>query len=338
MVFVRALDARERQELKRLARREVGRVSERIRMVLLSSRGYTVPQIATMFEYDEATVRQWLERFTASGVTGLRDRPRPGRPHHVDAAAQERIRQEVERSPTAAGYQCGFWTVVLLVTHLATAWTVQLHPATLRRTLWALDFRWRRPRHVLPDDPEAAAKLWRLWQRVYHAPHEAVILCQDECDLHLLPVLRAMWMRKGQQVRIPTPGTNRKRSVFGALEWTTGQWVYQVYERKRAVEFLAFLEYVVQRYPQRPVLLILDNASIHTAKAVGTWLAAHPQVELAFLPPYSGHKENPVEKVWWRLKDRVAANRLHGSIDALVATIHEFFDAFTPEAALQLTA
>lgn len=57
MVFVRPVDGGERRELKRLARREVGRVSERIRIILLSSRGYNVPRIAEIFECDEATVR-----------------------------------------------------------------------------------------------------------------------------------------------------------------------------------------------------------------------------------------------------------------------------------------
>jgi transposase len=180
--------------------------------------------------------------------------------------------------------------------------------------------------------------MWALCQKVLHAPAEAVILGMDECDIHLLPVLRAMWMHKGQQVRVPTPGTNRKRSVFGALELTSGRWLYQVYERKRAVEFLAFLEQLIGAYPNRPLLLVLDNASIHTAKSVTDWIACHPLVELLFLPSYSGHSQNPVEKVWWRLKDRVAANRLHGSIEALVTAVHEFFASFTPDAALQLAA
>ena len=85
MIFVRSLQEAERRELKRLARREVGRVSERIRMILLSSRGYTVPQIAAIFECDEATVRSWIERFEAGGVEGVRDRPRAGRPRTAPA-------------------------------------------------------------------------------------------------------------------------------------------------------------------------------------------------------------------------------------------------------------
>jgi hypothetical protein len=54
MVFVRALSEEERRALRQGVRREVGRVSERMRAVLLSARGYSVPQIAGIFECDEA--------------------------------------------------------------------------------------------------------------------------------------------------------------------------------------------------------------------------------------------------------------------------------------------
>src|SRR3972149_2441481 len=86
------------------------------------------------------------------------------------------------------------------------------------------------------------------------------------------------------------------------------------------------------------ITMVLDNASIHKAKVGEKWLKEHPHLELLYLPTYSGHTENPVEKVWWRLKGHVAANRLHGNIDSLVAAVHDFFAAFTPEAALQLAA
>jgi len=337
MVFVRTLQESERQQLKRLARREVGRVSERIRMILLSSRGYSVPQIAAIFECDEATVRQWITRFEAEGVDGLRDRPRSGRPRRADAAARAKIEQLIQTAPASLNYIFGFWTVVTLTAHLASQ-GLQLSQASLRRVLHALDYRWRRPRHALLQDPEAAVKMRHLGARLLQAPTEAIILALDECDIHLLPVLRAMWMRRGQQVRVPTPGTNRKRGLFGALDLMSGRWLYAVQERKRAVEFIAFLEQLLLAYPGRPLVLVLDNASIHKAKAVVTWLTEHTQVELVYLPAYTGHKENPVEKVWWRLKGYVAANRLHGNIDSLIGAVHQFFSSFTPEAALQLAA
>lgn len=338
MMFVRALSDQERAELKRLARREVGRVSEHIRMILLSSKGYSVPQIADIFECDVASVRAWIERFEAEGVRGLHDRPRSGRPRKADVVAQEQIRQAVQTQPSALGYIFGFWTVVTLCAHLLVTIRVPVSTATVRRVLWRLDYRWRRPRHILPQDPAARDKMWWLCEALLNAPKEAVILCLDECDVHLMPVLRSMWMLRGrgQQTEVSTPGLNCKRSLFGALEWDTGKWVYEVTQRKRSVEFIAFMEKLMLVYPGKPLMLVMDNATIHKSKAVMEWLRERPSVQLLYLPTYSGHRENPVEKVWWRLKSQVAANRLHQDIDALVTCVHDFFASFTPQAARQL--
>jgi transposase len=338
MIYVRPLSEAERGELKRMARREVGRVGERARMVLLSDRRYAVPQIAAIFECGEATVRQWLARFEAEGAAGLRDRPRPGRPRTADAAARATIRRELGRPPVRAGYRDGCWTVPALRRHLAERCDLPLSATTVRRVLVAEGYRWRRPRHCLPRDPDAARKMWALYERVVGAPADAAILCQDECDVHLLPALRAMWMRRGQQARIPTPGTNRKFSVFGALEPATGRWTYRMYRGKGQLEFVHFLGQVLAAYPDRPILLVLDNAAFHTAPRVARWVAAQSRLELLFLPTYSGHEQNPVEKLWWRLKGRVAANRLHADVDALVASVRAFFDDLTPHDALRLAA
>jgi transposase len=332
------LDETERRRLKQLARRAVGRVSERIRMVLLSSRGYSIAQIAAIFECEEATVRHWLERFQEEKESGLQDRPRSGRPRTAGPAARQLIRHALQQAPAESGHPFGYWTTRTLAAHLAQRAGVRLSAATVRRVLHALRYRWRRPRLTLPVDPAAAAIMWSLYDRIMQAPAQAAILCLDECDVHLLPVLRAMWMPCGQQARVPTPGTNRKRAVFGALEWNSGRWHYQISEHKRASDFIAFLEQLLLAYPARPLRIVLDNASIHKARAIEAWLGEHPLVQLLYLPAYSGHRHNPVEKVWWRLKDQIAANRLHGSIDALVAAIHGFFTTFTPEDALRLAA
>jgi transposase len=306
-------------------------------MVLLSSRHYPVPQIAAIFDCDEATVRTWLGRFETDGVDGLRDHPRSGRPRRAAAGAREVLGQTRDRAPAACGYLAGYWTVARLAAHLATVHGIALSRTTVRRVLPAPDRRWRRPRHALRHDPAARAKVAHSAERIWALP-TAAVLALDECDVHLLPVLRALWLRRGQQARIPTPGGNRTRAVCGALDLEGGAWHSAVEARKRAVEVVAFLDQLVAAYPARPVLLVLDNASIRTAKAVRAWLEAQPRVELLYLPAYSGHEQNPVEKVWWRLKDKVAANRLHGSLEELVATVHAFFASFTPADALRLTA
>lgn len=338
MVHVRDLAEAERVALRKAARREVGRVSERMRAILLSARGYGVPEIARIFECDEVTVREWIARFEAGGVPALRDRPRSGRRPRVTPAARAHLTQVVTDGPASVGHAGGVWTVLTLKLYLFVTDGVTLSGATVRRVLLALGFRWRRPKLVLPRDPDAAPKLWQLAATLLRAPADAVVLALDECDVHLVPTLRAMWMQRGQQAEVMTPGSNRKRGIFGALALETGAWHYHVTERKRAVEFVEFLAQLVTAYPTQPLYLVLDNASIHTAKLTRAWLAEHPQVTLCFLPSYAGHRENPVEKVWWRMKQQVTANRLYGDVEKLVSAVNAFFGTFTPAAALQLAA
>jgi len=80
MLYVRPLDDEEHQELREMKRREIGRVSQRAHMVLLSAKRWAVPRIAALFEVSPATVRAWIRKFEAEGPRGLYDEDRSGRP------------------------------------------------------------------------------------------------------------------------------------------------------------------------------------------------------------------------------------------------------------------
>jgi transposase len=330
MVTVGPLETEQRRTLKQLTRRAVGRVALRAQMVLLSSRGYSVPQIAAIFEVGEDVVRTWLHRFQQDGPAGLADRPRPGRPPK-DHLARPIVDTQMRNSPRANGLVQACWTVGLLATFLATRFGLVLSPTSVRRALHATGWRWARPRLDVAthapagqrkDDPATPIKL-RLIERALASA--TTVLFLDECDLALLPVVRAMWM-KGPRVRTPTPGQNVKRTVFGALNAHTGSLHRLIRPRKRAPDFVAFLEQVAAAYPTGEVALVLDNVVTHSAKLVQQWLQRpdHQRFRLLWLPKYTAHEHNPIERCWGLLKDAVAANRLAGSIDALTAEAERF--------------
>jgi transposase len=322
-----------------MLRQAVGRVSQRAQLILLSARRRTVPELATLFGMSRATVRFWIRRFDMHGPAGLYDDPRSGRPRQVSPPVLEAIVTRLQDDPRHEGYLATFWTVAMLSWALLQRLGVQLSLSALRGTLQALGLRWRRPRLTRPTtvDPEKTRKQWLMAKALVEAGPEAAILYADESRLQLLPLLRAMWQWAGQQVRVPTPGTNVTRALFGALNIRTGRWVYLVRERMRTDDFLAFLEYLLVAYPTGPILLIVDNFSSHTAHAVTAWLPAHPRLQLCYLPKYCSHL-NPVERIWLRLKNSVAANRLYGSMQLLLETVDAFFTGMTSEQALRWAA
>jgi transposase len=330
MVRIGPLSLEHQRRLREMRRRAVGRVALRAQMVLLSARGYTVPQIAEVFDVGEDVVRTWLHHFQERGPDGLADQPRPGRPPK-DRLARQIVHTQMHNSPRANGLVQACWTVGLLTSFLLARLGLALSPSSVRRHLHASGWRWARPRLDVAthaprgqrqEDPAAPLKP-RLIERALHSA--AVVLYLDECELQLLPVIRARWM-KGPRVRVPTPGQNAKRALFGALDARTGVLHHLLRPRKRAGDFVAFLDQLAQAYPTGEVVLVLDNVVTHDAKMVRAWLAqpGHAHFRLLWLPKYAAHKHNPIERCWGLLKDAVAANRLAGSIDALVAEAERF--------------
>lgn len=330
MIYVH-LTANQRDELQVVSRQAIGRVALRAHMVLLSDRSFTVPQIAAIHDCGEDVVRIWLHRYEREGVVGLEDEPRSGRPPK-DPLAGPIVDAQASQSPRCSGHVQTCWSVALLTAYLSQRFRLLLSCASVRRYLHRMGWRWARPRlaPARKPDPDAASKVAALHEAQALARQGlAHLLYLAESDLHLLPLIRAMWM-KGPRRCIPTPGTNRRRAFFGALDARSGQWFFADHERKLAVHFVAFLQRLLEAYPTGQVYLALDNAPTHTAKVVQRWLAAHPPVHALWLPRYAAHEVNPVERIWGLMKGAVAADRLAGSIEELTVAARRFFAEMAP--------
>ena len=87
-------------ELRRLARLEAdGRVSCRILALANALDGMSREQAAKQAGMDRQTLRDWVIRFNAEGIDGLRDRPRSGRPAFLDEGQMAAFKALVLRGP-----------------------------------------------------------------------------------------------------------------------------------------------------------------------------------------------------------------------------------------------
>jgi transposase len=341
MMYVRPLTVEERKALKRMRRQEVGRVSLRAQIILLSDRHWTVPQLAELFEMSRVTIRYWIARFERLGPEGLYDEARRGRPRKINQAVEGTLTRWMDTDPQRVqkGFLATFWTIPMLVLALRKRCHLRVCANTVRNLLHRVGLRWGRPRLAMPlkTDSQKREKQWALVKAVVEAGPEAVVLYEDESRVQTLPLLRAMWHWIGQQMRVPTPGSNTARAIFGALNIRTGQWTYRVRDHMRKEDFIAFLEHLLVVYPTHPILVIVDNYSSHTAHMVEEWLKEHPRLHMHRLPKYCSHL-NPVESIWLRMKNEIAANRLFGSIKMVLSTVDAFFTRMTPEQALEWAA
>jgi transposase len=167
-------------------------------MVLLSARGYTVPQIAALHACGQDVVRLWLHRYEHADVAGRDDAPRSGRPPQ-DPLAGRILATQAGQSPECSGHVQSCWTVALLAAFLATRFGLVLARDSVRRYLRRLGWHWARPR-LAPAQERRPAPLALERRAALVAAHAAAargrahLVYVDKSDLHLLPVVHAIWM------------------------------------------------------------------------------------------------------------------------------------------------
>jgi transposase len=71
-------------------------------------------------------------------------------------------------------------------------------------------------------------------------------------------------------------------NLFGSLNVGTGEVVGRCFQRRRAVEFIKFMNEVVTPHGDREIHVVLDNLSTHNGTDVVEWLVKHPNVTFHF--------------------------------------------------------
>jgi putative transposase len=138
-----------------------------------------------------------------------------------------------------------------------------------------------------------------------------MLLPGRETKLELNPRVGFCWMRKGKQKPLPTPGTNRKVWISGALNFRTGRFHWVMGERKNDQLFMKLLKKSLGGSTALPSQLASGhrlNDSSHTSGRVKEYVkASGERVHLYPLPAWSP-QSNPVEPIWWSLHEAVSRN------------------------------
>jgi transposase len=132
------------------------------------------------------------------------------------------------------------------------------------------------------------------------------------------------WFEKGKQRKIKTYGKHEGVKLVGILNYATGKVYCEEHKKYNAEVFLSFLKTVLKMYPIGKIVMILDNARIHHAKLLKTFLEENRErLELLFLPPYSPNL-NMIEGLWKWLKEKVIYNVFYKSLHEIRKNVNSF--------------
>jgi putative transposase len=307
------LSARDRKALLQLYRRGTD-PEQRLRahILLLLDDQMAWSMIAAALFTSTATINRWRRRYRKGGVATVTGQ-RAWRHRVREWWLAVVLRWVTERSPTGFGFVRSRWSCETIVLLLREDYQVRVSRETIRRRLRAAELVWRRPRPVLgPKDPAHAVKLGKIRALLRSLSANEVAVFMDEVDINTNPKIGSMWMRRGQQAEVVTPGNNEKRYLAGSLDWRTGRLTLtegKPRQGRNTELFLTHLDDLRRRYRcYRVIHVICDNAKSHHAKRVREYLAAHDgRVRLHYLPAYAP-QTNPIERVWWHLHEEVTRN------------------------------
>jgi transposase len=296
----------------------------RAHILLLLADGHTWANIALFLYCSTRTIARWKQRFQQGRLDALLSQPRGPKPVLAACWADIVVHWVTESTPRAFGFFRSRWCCAVLVLLLWQTYRLDVSRETVRRWLHRAEFVWRRPRPVLKrQDPDREATLAELRTLLLNLPDDETAVFQDEVDVSLNPKIGSMWMRRGQQAEVVTPGDNEKCYLAGSLHWRTGKLLATRgahRDGKLFVEHLHDLRRRLRRY--KKIHVICDNAAFHW-NCWEVWEFAYrygDRVVLHFLPKYAPEC-NPIERVWWHLHEEITRNHQCATLEELVALV-----------------
>ena len=305
----------------------------RSHVLLPLAAGHPWATISAVLFCSLSTIHRWKQRFEAEGVDAVLGHPRGRRRSRVHVWAALVVRWVLTLSPTDFRFARSRWSCEAVAVVMRDDYRVQVGRETVRLWLRSAGLVWRRPRPTIrPKDPDREAKLRSLRALLRRLPADETAVFMDEVDVNLNPKIGCMWMRRGEQAAVETPGTNEKRYLAGSIHWRTGRVILtegRPKEGRSAALFLRHLDALRRAFRHYKVVhVICDNAGFHKpdkSKAVRKYLAEWSgRVVLHYLPTYSPDC-NPVERVWWRLHEAVTRNHRCKTMDDLLDLTFDWF-------------
>lgn len=134
----------------------------RAQMVLLSSDGYPVAEIAGITHQSDDTVRHWLRRFLDHGWHGLLEAPRSGRPAAITPAVEQFLHECLQGTPRDFRISRPCWTTGWLAQVVRQRLKIEVTGECIRQHLERIEGVCRRPtwtvKHLARQKPGYAQK------------------------------------------------------------------------------------------------------------------------------------------------------------------------------------
>jgi transposase len=273
------------------------RTRKRAQALLLSARGYTIDEISAIIECHRITVSRWIDQWHERGMDGLLENEGRGRKKGLTGEQEKQVLEWLEEEPRGTNGMLG---------KIENTFGKKISSATLKRLFKRNGKVWKRVRASLAG--KRNEEEFRLCEQELVEHMEAAVngeidlFYMDQSGFGRTPYIPYAWQDRGSTIAVPCREGSRI-NIMGIYSLMNGTLHAEMTDKnitgKKVVEFLDGFSKTVTKF----TVVVLDNASIHTGKAVSEKLAEWEErnLYLYFLPTYSPEL-NLIEIVWRKIK------------------------------------
>ena len=307
-----------------LLNHKTARLRHRAHWILLSSRGYTINELAALYESDRDTVSYWLNSWESKGIAGLFDEDKDGRPRKLTKDDEAKLLEELKHEPRS---------IKRLAAIMADKFGKKVSPDTIKRALRRLGHKWKRAKATVWHKPDP---------QLYNQSCDQLTLLQqmdktdklnlfyfDASGFSLTPSIPYCWQPIGKALEIPATRSCRI-NVIGFMDLDCNLTPYVIDGKVDSEVVISCFDNFMEQFDEGQLTcVVLDNASIHRsakfrAKAL-EW--RNKGFGLYYLPPYCPEL-NKIEVLWrfikyhWlNIKAYLSFENLKTELDSLLSRI-----------------
>jgi transposase len=274
----------------------------RARIVLLAAEGAANMDIAERVGVCVDVVSKWRKRFCQEGLSGLKDRPRSGRPRVFGSEVVAGIKALACEPPEARDVPLSRWSSFELAAQAVTEGLAgSISSSTVRRWLHADAIKpWRYRSWIFPRDPDFAAKAARvldlyarMWDGMPLGPDDYVISADEKSQLQALARRhRGLSVAPGKLRRVEFEYQRGGTLAYmGAYDVHEARLIGTVAPKTGIAPFMDLVERVMTLEPYasaRRVFWVVDNGSSHKGpRSVERMTSAWPTAQLVHLPVHA---------------------------------------------------
>ncbi len=322
--FLLPLNNEQVQALENIIKRGLlWRIRMRAHSILLNSKGISIDEISRFYDVHRNSVSSWIDAWNKTGIEGLNDLPRSGRPPGLSDSEKEIALKLIKEEPRS---------LKMVLNNLTEQTGKTISVTSLKRIAKAAKLTWKRTRKSLrskKDEKEfekAQIEIDKLKKQ--QRAGEIDLYYFDESGFSLDPAVPYAWQPIGETIEIPA-ARSKRLNVLGFLNAFENRLEPFSFECNidTGVVVACFNEFA--KTIKKETVVILDNASTHKSdefqENVLKW--EEKGLFLKYLPPYSPEL-NLIETLWRFIKYYWLSFSAYESFKKLVDEVEDILKNF----------